>query len=336
MEGRNSLNYDEQCGRILSKVSAEKKRKDIPGPGQNRIEGPVPSAFCRHNKEEMDYLQIHLFRNVKWLTHVKIPFKIDFESVVSELILQHAKNYFIVGCNYNNFKYLNERGYKGIRMGREAILNLHYNHFRKKSLKELIRRGKKSGVVSEIPWSKESAEALQEFRKYTRHGSEPQLQYLFSTYFEESNRLFVIKKPDGLWLGAMLLSYKSDKYVQTEAMLTRQKEPNGTMEALIFEIFKTLKSEGYDYWTLGAVPFIIRDSTFLSKEYVINVTGRFMKFAYNYKGLFNFKNKFNPVWADYYICIRPHFSLGAMAGILYQSNLLKLGIHKLIHLGRKT
>ncbi len=319
----------------MNTLFAENKKK-VSGNVRKTIEGPVPSAFCRHNKNEMDYLQIHLFRNVKWLTHVKIPFKIDFESVVSELILQHAKNYFIVGCNYGNFRYLNERGYKGIRMGKEAILDLHYNHFKKKSLKELVRRGKKNGTVVEIPWSKEAAEELQEFRLYTRHGREPQLQYLFSTYFEESNRLFVFQQPDGLWLGAMLLSYKSDKYLQTEAMLTRQNEPNGIMEALIFEIFKTLKKEGYDYWTLGAVPFIIRDSTFLSKEYVINVTGRIMRFAYNYKGLFHFKNKFNPVWADYYICIRPHFSPGAMFGILLQSNLLKLGIHKLIHLGRRS
>ena len=176
----------------MSKVSVENKRKEIPRPGRNTIEGPVPSAFCRHNKNEMDYLQVHLFRNVKWLTHVKIPFKIDFESVVSELMLQHAKNYFIVGCNYSNFKYLNERGYKGIRMGKEAILDLHYNHFKKKSLKELIRRGKKNGTVVEIPWSKETAEELQEFRKYTRHGTEPQLQYLFSTYFEESQQAVCI------------------------------------------------------------------------------------------------------------------------------------------------
>ncbi len=311
------------------------KKKEFPGKGQNTIEGPIPSAFCRYNKRNMDYLQIHLFRNVKWLTNVKIPFKIDFESVVSELILQHAKNYFIVGCNYGNYKYLEERGYKGIRMGKEAILDLHQNHLGKKSLMELVRRGKKNGRVVEISWSKEAAEELQEFRKFTRHGREPQLRFLFSTYFEECNRLFVVKNAEGLWLGAMLLSYKSDKYVQTEAMLTRSKAPNGTMEALVFGIFKTLKSEGHDYWTLGAVPFIVSDSTFLSKEYIINATGRFMKFAYNYKGLFHFKDKFNPVWADYYICIRPHFSPGAIAGILYQSRLLKLGIHKLIHPGRQ-
>ncbi len=319
----------------MNTVTADTRKKEVPEEARKPIEGPIPSAFCRHNKKEMDYLQVQLFRNVKWLTHVKIPFKIDFESVVSELILQHAKNYFIVGCNYGNYKYLNERGYQGIRMGKEAILDLHLNHFKKRSLKELIRRGRKNGTVVEVPWSEKAAEELQEFRKYTRHGREPQLQYLFSTRFEECNRLFVLKRPDGLWLGAMLLSYKSSNYLQTEAMLTRRREPNGTMEALIFEIFKTLKGEGYNYWTLGAVPFIIYDSAFLSKEYIINVTGRFMKFAYNYKGLFNFKNKFDPVWADYYICIRPHFSPGAMMGILYQSNLLKLGFHKLAHLGKR-
>ncbi len=295
----------------------------------NSVEGPIPSAFCRWNTEEIDYLLIHLFRNINWLTHVKIPYNVDFESVVSELILKHARNYFIVGCNYKNFKYLEDRGYKGIRMGMEAILNLHHNHFEKESLKELVRRGKKHGVVEEIPFSERAAEQLQHFRIFTRHGREPQLKYLFSTTFEDCNRLFVLKNPSGLWLGAILLSYKSDKFVQSEAILKRRDEPTGTMEALIFEIFKKLKEEGYDYWTLGAVPFTIHNSKFMSKEYVINVTGRLMRFAYNYKGLYNFKNKFNPFWSDYYICVRPFFNLGTMFGILHKSNLIKLAFHKL-------
>ncbi len=299
------------------------------------VEGPIPSAFCRQHKKEMDYLQIQLFRNIKWLTHVKIPFDIDFESVVSDLILRHAKNYFIVGCNYSNFRYLEERGYKGIRMGREAILDLNFNHFKKKSVKELINRGKKNGTVEEIIYSKETAIKLQQFRKFSRHGTEPQLKYLFNTNFEECNRLFVIRRLDGLWLGAILLSYKSDKYIQSEAILCRRRAPNGIMEALIYEIFKKLKSEDCEYWTLGAVPFTIYGSKFLSKEYVINVSGRLMKFAYNYKGLYHFKNKFNPVWADYYICIRPFFNPGAMLGILRKSNLIKLAVHKIIHFGIK-
>ncbi len=309
--------------------AAEVHIPDVP------VEGPIPSAFCRHHKKEMEYLQIHLFRNIKWLTHVKIPYNSDFESVVSELILRHAKNYFIVGCNYSNFRYLEERGYKGIRMGREAILDLNFNHFKKRSLKELIRRGKKNGSAAEIPYSEESAGKLQEFRKFSRHGTEPQLKYLFNTHFEECSRLFVLRRSDGLWLGAILLSYKSDKYVQSEAILCRKNGPNGTMEALIYEIFRKLKSEGCEYWTLGAVPFTIYGSGFLSKEYVINVTGRLMKFAYNYKGLYNFKTKFNPIWSDYYICIRPFFNPGAMLGILRKSNLLKLALHKIIHFGIK-
>ena len=301
----------------------------------NSVEGPIPSAFSRHGKRDIEYLKIHLHKNIKWLTHVKIPYSIDFGSVVSELILKHAKNFFIVGCNYSNFKYLEQRGYKGIRMGREAILDINYNHFNKKSLKELIRRGRKSGRVVEIPFSEQAAQKLQEFRKYTRHGTEPQLKYLFNTYYESNNRLFVHERNNGFWLGAILISFKCDKYVQTEAILCRKREPIGTMEALVYEIFKKLKDEGYRYWTLGAVPFTIYGSRFLSKEYVINVSGRIMRFAYNYKGLFNFKNKFNPVWSDYYICIRPGFYPGAMIGILRKSNLLKLGMHKLINFSKK-
>jgi lysylphosphatidylglycerol synthetase-like protein (DUF2156 family) len=319
---------------LNSEIEAKEEKLIVRKSG-NLVEGPIPSAFCRYDKKEMDYLQIPLFNNIKWLTHVKIPFKLDFASVVSELILQRAKNYFIVGCNYSNFRYLEESGYKGIRMGSEAILDLNFNHFQKRSLRELVRRGKKNGSLVEIQYSAEAVEHLREFRKFSRHGNEPQLRYLFNTDFEHNNRLFVLRKPDGMWLGAILLSYKSDKYVQSEAILCRKKAPVGTMDALIYEIFRKLKSEGYEYWTLGAVPFTIYGSKFLSKEYVINVSGRLMKFAYNYKGLYLFKNKFSPIWVDYYICIRPFFNPAAMFGILMKSNLLRLGIYKLIHLGRE-
>jgi hypothetical protein len=296
------------------------------------VEGPIPSAFCRWETEKMDYLLIHLYKNIDWLTHVKVSYHIDFESIVSELILKHARNYFIVGCNHGNFIFLNVRGYQGIRVGKEAILDLHYNHFKKKSLKELVRRGKKHGIVMEVPFSKEAADKLIDFRIYTRHGHEPQLKYMFNTVFEECNRLFVIKNFEGLWLGAILLSFKSERFVQSETILCRRNAPVGSMEALIYEIFIKLQNTGYDYWSLGAVPFTISDSKFLSKEYVINVMGRLLKFAYNYKGLFNFKNKFNPLWCDYYICIRPIFSAGAILGIIKKSNLLDLVLYKLFHL----
>lgn len=295
----------------------------------NYEEGPIPSAFCRWGTREMDYLLIHLYKNIDWLTHVKVPYHIDFESIVSELILKHGRNYFIVGCNPSNFKFLNVRGYQGIRIGKEAILDLHYNHFEKKSLKELVRRGKKHGMVVEVPFSKEAAEKLIEFRIYTRHGHEPQLKYLFNSGFEECNKLFVIKNVEGFWNGAILLSFKSKGFVQSETILCRRNAPVGTMEALINEIFIKLQNTGYNYWSLGAVPFTILDSKFLSKEYIINVMGRLLKFAYNYKGLFNFKNKFNPLWCDYYICIRPIFSAGAILGIIKRSNLLELVLYKL-------
>jgi lysylphosphatidylglycerol synthetase-like protein (DUF2156 family) len=300
----------------------------------NPVEGIIPSTFSIHAKEEVSYSLVSLSKNIEWLTNVKIPVKLDFGSLVSELMLKHAKNYFIAGCNYNNFRFLKKRGYEGIRIGCEAILNLKGDHFKKRSLRELVRRGMKRGSTVEIKHSREAARKLQEFGKFTRHGSEPQLKYLFNTAFEENNRLFVFRNPEGEWLGALLISEKSDKWVQSEAILCRNKAQPGIMEALIHEISRILRDERYEYWSLGAVPFIIYNSRFLSKEQIINVSGRLMKFAYNYKGLYHFKNKFNPIWVDYYFVIRPSFNPAALLEILIKSNLLKLAIYKLVHPGR--
>jgi len=294
----------------------------------------LPFSFCRFDEEKPKLFLIDLNRKSKWLTFARVPYKYKLKIFLEENLYHTNEGMFIDGCNEGVAFELLNNGYEILRTGQEAILSLHYEHFKKKSLKELIRRGCRGKHVEEIPFSSEMKYRLQKFKYECTHGNEPQLKYLFSDKFKSFNRLFVIKddlslREKDFWYGAFMLSHKEKNYAQTELILRRKHAPVGVMEALIYSIFNILKKEGYEYWSLGGVPFTVYEDTLFTKEGVINFVGRRLRFAYNYEGLFFFKNKFSPVWIDYYFCVKPKLTFSILLKVLIKTNLHKLIINKL-------
>ncbi len=103
------------------------------------------------------------------------------------------------------------------------------------------------------------------------------------------------------------------------------------MEALIYSVFEILKQSGKKELSLGEVPFIldIPITTSFYRDIVLNRIVKFFRFAYNYKGLYDFKNKFNPRWENVFICGYPILHLSHIAGIIIRSNLLWLIFYKI-------
>jgi len=289
----------------------------------------LPFSFCRYDEDKPKLFLIDLNKKMKWLTFARLPYDCDLTKILKENLYASNEGILIEGCNEGIAYELSENGYEILKTGQEAILDLHYDHFKKKSLKELIRRGSRKKQFEEIPFSTEMRDRLRKFRYECAHGKEPQLKHLFNDKFEPFNRLFVIKDSNDFWYGAFMLSHKEKNYAQTELILRRKHAPVGVMEALIYSIFNNLKKEGYEYWSLGGVPFTVYEDTLFTKEGVINFVGRRLRFAYNYEGLFFFKNKFNPIWIDYYFCVKPKLTFSILLTVLIKTNLHKLIINKL-------
>jgi len=289
----------------------------------------LPFNFCRFDEDKPKLFLIDLSRKTKWLTFARIPYAYELKSFLEENLYHTNEDILIDGCNERVAFELLNNGYEILRTGQEAILNLRYEHFKKKSLKELIRRGCRGKYFEEIPFSSEKKYRLRKFTYECTHGNEPQLKYLFSYEFESFNRLYVIKDEKDIWYGAFMLSNKEKNYAQTELILRRKRAPVGVMEALIYYIFYNLKKDGYEYWSLGGVPFTVYEDTLFTKEGVINFIGRSLRFAYNYKGLFYFKNKFSPIWIDYYFCVKPKITFSILLKVLIKTNLHKLIMNKL-------
>jgi phosphatidylglycerol lysyltransferase len=92
--------------------------------------------------------------------------------------------------------------------------------------------------------------------------------------------------------------------------------PNGIMDFIMIELFKFLKSKEYGFVNLGFAPMSGLDNTHTFPE-------RSMKFAYekirtfsHYKGLREFKDKYDPVWFNKYLIYDNDYDLIQFPAIL--------------------
>lgn len=92
--------------------------------------------------------------------------------------------------------------------------------------------------------------------------------------------------------------------------------PNGVIDFLHIELFNYLKQKNIRYLNLGFAPLS-------GIEIPDDITERSMKFAYekiksfsNYKGLREFKDKFDPVWYDKYLIYEHDFDLLQVPALL--------------------
>jgi lysylphosphatidylglycerol synthetase-like protein (DUF2156 family) len=290
----------------------------------------IPSNFCRYSEDKIQLEIVPIFCEKDWITEVRLPFHLKIRDFFNEQIkISKSRSLIFDGCTTEIKNLLMDYRFNSLLVGQEAVLDLNKDHFRKKSLIELIKRGLRHGIVKELEYSDHNRHLLDEFKQRSPYAKLPQLQHLFCTTFQKYTRLFVLVNQNEDWLGAITISHKAEKFIQTELILRLNNNPVGVMEALIFNIFTILKKEGKESWSLGAVPFVVQIPFSFSKQWILNFIGKRLRFAYNYKGLFNFKNKFMPTWIDYYICFNNNLTFLQMFDLMRKSKLLALVINKI-------
>ncbi len=292
----------------------------------------LPLSWIRHDNNSLDFVNVPIHKKCEWISLAKISKHTSPHLVFDHIEKQSNKYSIIRGCNTQIKKYLNEKGFGSVYIGKEAVLQFDKNHFEKKSLRELIKRGNKHGKVVELEFNENNRKKIEEFKKYSAHGKEPQLTNLYFSSFVPSTRMFVFTDNVGNWLGAIQVSVNSGNKLHTELLLRKKDAPIGVMEALIFGVFSILKEEKFQEWSLGEVPFLKnkQHASLFTKAYLVNLTGRLIKFAYNYEGLYNFKNKFTPRWDDVFLCAKPKVRLTYLIFFISKINLHRLILSKLI------
>ncbi len=284
----------------------------------------LPLSWSLTDKEIKTISQVKW--NVEWLALQNISESSNYSELLN---FTNNSDVIIRGCNSEFANQLEKHNYSKIQFGLEAVLSIKDGFPKKKSLVKLEKRAKKHGVIEQIPYTVHNSKRFDIFKKTTIHSSVPQLKNLFQTDFNKNNTLLVFKNNFGEWLGGILLSINSPKKLQTELLLRKKNAPNGIMELLVKASFNYAKENSFSEFSLGEVPFKFQDNIKSKKRYSLKCAGKLINFAYNYKGLFNFKNKFNPKWEPLFICSSNRITYKHLLVILFQSNLNQLLIKKI-------
>ncbi len=295
----------------------------------------IPLSWLRSNAPLSRFKSVKLpLSGLRWIHSAGIPYDFSFEDVYAELVERFGDGILIRGCRTEIARFLTERGFGAVRTGVHAVIDLEN---RLTPVMEIPKRAGRNGGVVEIPFTESAAERVSRFWSISSHGRKPRLRYLFHTAFVPQTRCFVYRTFEDRWFGAVTVSMSSEFRVHTEMILRDKEAPPGVMETIFLEIMDTLKGEGFKELSLGEVPFVScgfdADAAIASGQYIkerfLYCAGHLFKYAYNFKSLFRFKNKFRPSWEPVYICA-PKISLTALADLFLESRFCALSGSELI------
>ena len=262
-----------------------------------------------------------------WLTMGDIPLELTFAQIIKQL---PREKYVIRGCTPPVAAVLARHGWQCIQSGVEATLNLKQSPNWSRKMKHGIRRGRQALQFTELPLNVNTIKRLKELATRTPFAFSPQLQHVFRFTDSSALRLFVARDNREQWQAAFTISLNAPGRFQGELMLRNVRAPYGAMEALIAYVCHRLKKENIALLSLGEVPFMLQEAKNL-KEKMIKWGGVTLLPAYDFRGLYFFKNKFKPVWRPVFLCATPAINLGLMVDLLKVSGTLSLwryGIRK--------
>ena len=288
---------------------------------------------------KFDFVKLQL-SGLPWIYNAEIPPDYDIKCLCNELETNFNQGFLLRGCRTELATYLNNKGYKIIRSGAEGVIDLQSINDLPESVYNLVRRGKKYGEVVEIPLSDTNRRRVSSFVNQTPYAFKPKLKYLFKTSFDSNTRCFVMRTSGDKWVGVITVSFSGADSCHTEMILRQKDAPVGVMEFLLYSVMNLLIDDGFKKFSLGEVPFVTPNSLDCRnltasplralQEFLLFKSGHILRYAFNYRGLFDFKNKFIPDWQPVYICTTSKAPFLSLIDLFYKTGYLELSRKELV------
>ncbi len=210
-------------------------------------------------------------------------------------------------------------GLQPVKIGEEAIIQLPDFHTGGKQWLKLRNRMSKlerSGYVFEVLHPPHSDALLNRLRIISDEwlGNRKEKSFSVGSFSRE----YVSRFPVAVWIGPdgqyeafasfggssrMEASYgleQGTKQITIDLMRYTGACPHGAMEVLFVSLFLWAKERGYQQCSLGVAPLANVDHVYLMK-----LIYKYGNRLYNFKGLYEYKNKFAPQWKDIYLACPP-------------------------------
>lgn len=307
----------------------------------------LPLSWTHKHIEYPIFHSINLdLSGLPWIYNAEIPASFNIDELVNQLETSFSNGFLLHGCKIELAKHLSNKGYEIIRTGAEAVIDLDSIGSIPESVSNLAGRGQKFGGINEIPLTNANRERVSSFINNTPHGLKPHLKYLFKTSFDSNTRCFAMTNSEDRWLGVLTLSIPAETDCHTEMILRHKNVPVGVMEYLFLSAMNIFKYEGFRHFSLGEVPFVTPTSMEICniapsikrsvQESLLFKSGHLLKYAFNYEGLYNFKNKFSPKWEPVYICSSPRLSFLSLIDLFLKTGYFELSRKELLTIIRSS
>ena len=292
--------------------------------------------------KKIDFPKFHWIKltlsGVPWIYSADVPSTYNLNELYAQLETEFPTGFLLRGCSSEFAKYFGNKGCEIVRTGAEAVVDLDNITNVSKSVLDLVDRGSKWGSVKEVQLNQANCKRVNQFMQHTPYGTKPKLSYLFNNTFDSNTRCFVVRSNEDRWLGVLTISKASKDSCHTEMILRNKNAPVGVMEFLIYSVMKRYRDECYKSFSLGEVPFVspagIEEITpsikRIAQENLVFKIGHLIRYAFDYKGLYDFKNKFNPTWKPVYLCATPKLKFRSLLDLFCETGCLKLSSSELL------
>jgi phosphatidylglycerol lysyltransferase len=259
------------------------------------------------------------------------------EEYVKEAIyefIQYGKNHHLKTVFYQvTPKFLpsyQEAGYHLFKLGEEARVPLRdFSLAGKKGAKLRTRKNKfeRNGYQFMVVHPPYTDEFVHQIRKISDSwlGNRKEKGFsvgFFCEHYISRFPLALLKNPKGEIIAFATLacdSKKENRTITIDLMRYVQDRPHGTMDMLFLSIFNWCKENGYDWCSMGMSP-LSNIGTEKNSSKIEKVARFFFHYGnsfYNFKGLFEYKNKFFPLWEPRYLAYQKCFLPILLVQIVY-------------------
>jgi len=218
---------------------------------------------------------------------------------------------------------LADAGLRALKIGEDAVIpvdQFELSSARHKSLRSALRRVERAGYrVVELPQPIDS-NTMDELRRvsdsWLSSGGHRERRFTlghFDPDYLRSTTVLALIGSDGRIAAFvnMLPSYGSGNG-NFDLMRRADDAPNGAMEALFVAMIHRCKSLGLAGLELGMAPLVGLDQRSIAGR-ALSTAYEHGRSAFNFGGLWSFKQKWDPVWEPRYLCYRAGVDLPTLA-----------------------
>jgi len=221
-----------------------------------------------------------------------------------------------------------DQGLSLIKLGEEARISLRTFSLegrKTRNLRNALHKQERENLSLSFLYGDEIDAVLPELKRISKiwlkakHVREKRfsLGFFEPTYLKRCG-LAIVKRDERILAFANLWPTDNKQEFSIDLMRYAPDAPNGIMEYLTVVLILWAKEQGYEWFNLGMAPLSGLERHPLSPLWhkIGNTIYRFGTEFYNFDGLYQYKNKFSPVWQPRY--------LAAPAGLQAASTLLSV------------